>query len=191
MHTALDANACGALALPPAAFVIHPEPHAKGGWSYAVGDLDGDKRLEIATTSTAYRSVRGDFYAAVHVEQKPGCFRFLGIAYGSIVTEDDLLFGWREPGALLVSARSHWLMRDEVGEYRKEGRRLVLHRTRACVRDGETGNARCTAWAPAGDVPLTPDRELAIPEEMPTASALTPVPPPRWAIEDLQDERPR
>ncbi|MBL8741108.1 MAG: hypothetical protein JNK04_08445 [Myxococcales bacterium] len=178
-HTALDANACGALALPPAAFAIDAKPHAKGGWSYAVGDLDGDKRLEIATTSTAYRSVRGDFYAAVHAEEKPGCFRLLGIVYGSVVTEDEPLFAWHEPGSLLVNARSRWLLRDEVGEYRKVGQRLVLHRTRACVRDGEIGDARCTAWAPAGDVPLTPDRELAIPEEMPAASALTPVPRPR------------
>ena len=179
-HAALDATACGALALPPATFAIDKAPHAKGGWSYPIGDLDGDRRPEIATTSTAYRNVTGDVYAAVHVEERRGCFRLLGIVFGSIVSEDDALSAWREPGALLVRARSHWLPpREEIGDYRSVGRRLVLHRTRVCFHRGETGVPRCTAWALAGDVPLTPGRELAIPEDVPAASSLTPVPPPR------------
>jgi hypothetical protein len=43
------------------------------------------------------------------------------------------------------------------------------------VYGGETGAARCTAWASAGSVPLTPDRELAIPEDAPAAASLKPV----------------
>jgi hypothetical protein len=191
-HATPDATACGALALPPAEFAIDPAPHAKGGWSYAVGDLNGDKRSEIATSSTAYRIVTGDVYAAIHVEEKPGCFRLLGIAFGSIVSGDDALWAWREPGSLLLRARSHHLPpRDEISDYRVVGRRLVLHRTRACFHRRETGTPLCTAWALTGDVPLTRDRELAIPEEVPAASSLTPVPPPRRAAEDLQDERHR
>ncbi len=116
----------------------------------------------------------------VFLEEVPGCFRFAGVAFGTVVSADDRFAAWHTPGALLVRARSaRWAPpREEIGDYRLVAGRLVLHRTRACFFRGEGGIRGCTPWTSARDVALTPDRALAIPDQVPEASALVPAPSP-------------
>jgi hypothetical protein len=149
-HAETNQPGCAELRLPPNFFVVSADAHQPGGWSFPVPDVNGDGKPEIATTSTAYRSVTGDVHMAIHIESSPNCYRFVGVAFGTVVGPTDRFASLRSAGSLLVSSTVS--PHRELAEYRLISGRLVLHRTRACLF-GEFGILGCTAWKPAGRHP--------------------------------------